>query len=111
MADKSHLDRLARQLVDSGQPVAAGFMAARLTGLVPADATPDELERYRVMFMMGAQHLWGLMNQMLDEDREPTDADTRRMSIIHGELEQVFNEMAKTYGLPPHPTDPRSGRA
>jgi hypothetical protein len=40
----------------------------------------------------------------MDEDREPTDADMRRMSIIDSELEAWYAEQAKKYGLPPRNT-------
>jgi hypothetical protein len=98
------LDRLAKEFVETGRPVAAGFISARLTGHVPADATPEQLEQLRTMFMAGAQHLWGMIFAVMDEDREPTDADMRRMSIIDSELEAWYAEQAKKYGLPPRNT-------
>lgn len=100
MADRAFLDRLARELADSGQPIAAGFIAARLTGFVPADATPEQLELARTMFMAGAQHLWATMFGFLDEGVEETPNDMRRMGIVDSELERWYEVQAKKHGLP-----------
>lgn len=101
MADRAHLDRMAKQLVETGRPIAAGFIGSRLAGFIPANATPEQLEQYRLIFMAGAQHLWGMIFAIMDEDREPTPADERRMSIIDSELEAWYEEQAKKHGLPP----------
>lgn len=101
MADRKHLDRLAKEMVETGRPVGAGFIAGRLCGFVPANATPEQLEQFRTVFMAGAQHLWGMIFAVMDEDREPTAADMRRMSIIDSELEAWYEEQAKKHGLPP----------
>lgn len=106
MADRAYLDRLAKELVETGRPIAAGFVAGRLTGWIPADATPEQLEQFRLIFMAGAQHLWGMIFAIMDEDREPTAADERRMSIIDSELEAWYEQQAKKHGLPPR----RSGK-
>lgn len=99
MADRAYLERLTRELLETGQPIAAGFAVARLAGTVPADATPEQLEQFRMIFFAAAQHLWSTLFASLDADREPTQDECRRMSIVHHELETWANEQGKKHGF------------
>lgn len=108
--NRKQLDSIAKRLTDQGQPVAAGFVMAQMSGIVPAEATPEQVEQLRLMFMSGAQHLWGMIFSFLEAGSEETPNDMRRMSIVDSELTAFYNEMAAKRGMPPHPTG-RSGRA
>ncbi len=99
MTDINFLKRVSRELVDSGQPIAAGFMAARIAGEVPPDLTAEQLELARTMFMHGAQHLWGTIFGFLDDGTEPTESDERRMTIVAHELQAWYNQHAKRLGM------------
>jgi hypothetical protein len=98
--DRAYIDRMSRELIEAGQPIAAGFAAARLSGIIPDSTPPEELDRLRVVFMNGAQHAWSMLFAALDEEREPTDGDMRRMEIINSELDAWYQIAAKKYGLP-----------
>jgi hypothetical protein len=45
-------------------------------------------------FYAGAQHLWGSLMSGLDDDREPTEQDERRMALIDAELEAFAERLA-----------------
>lgn len=78
---------LGRKLADDGRLIEAGWVGLR-KGWVPEDAPPEQLADMRKAFMAGAQHLFTSIMNVMDEDREPTEADLRRMDLIHRELEE-----------------------
>lgn len=91
MADRKHLERLTRELTDSGKLIEAGWISMRLAcDLV--DAPADQLREMRLAFFAGAQHLFGSIMTFLEEGEEPTDADLRRMDLIHEELQTFIAE-------------------
>lgn len=91
MADPGHLDRLHRDLVDRGLLMAAGWVALRLN-YIPRDASRQQLDDMRHAFFAGAQHVFATVYHMLDDDREPTVDDLRRMTVIAGELDDWVKE-------------------
>jgi hypothetical protein len=90
MADRDFLDKLSRQLADEGKLVEAGFVSFRAICL--PRGTAAEIENARMIFFAGAQHLFGSINAIMDEDREPTEADLSRMSLIDQELRAFIDE-------------------
>ncbi len=92
--DREYLTRLTRELTDSGKLIEAGWVGFRLA-VVPEDASKTQLEETRKAFFAGAQHLFASIMNILDDDREPTPADLRRMELISNELE-VFAKQLKT---------------
>lgn len=85
MADRDFLTRLSRQLVDDGKLIEAGWVGLRLAA-IPDDASKTQLEEMRKAFFAGAQHLYASIMTIMDEDREPTPADLRRLEFIDAEL-------------------------
>lgn len=92
MADKHHLERLSRELVDKGKLIEAGWVGLRLA-TIPLDASATQLEEMRNAFFAGAAHLFSSIMTIVEPDAEPTAADMARMSRIQDELDsfiQVF---------------------
>jgi hypothetical protein len=85
------LDELARQLIDRGLLIEAGFAALRARA-IPEDASPVQLDEMRTAFFAGAQHLFGSIMGALDPDAEPTEQDMERMNKIDAELRAFIEE-------------------
>lgn len=94
MADREFLERLSRELTDKGKLIEAGWVGLRLAA-IPQDAGKLQLQEMRKAFFAGAQHLFSSIMTILDEDREPTDEDLRRMSLISDELESFGHDLAR----------------
>lgn len=88
---KADLDAITRKLVDQGKLMEAGFTALRYT-TIPADAPPVQIAEMRYAFMAGAQHLFASIMGILEEGREPTSNDLRRVSSISDELDAFVIE-------------------
>ena len=102
MADPDYLRRLERDLVDQGKLIEAGWVGLRIAA-VPADASALQLSEMRTAFFAGAQHLFGSIMGILDDDAETTDDDLRRLTLIDQELQAFIADFAKRHGLPPRP--------
>jgi hypothetical protein len=59
---------------------------------VADDAPPIQIEEMRNSFFAGAQHLFASIMHGLDPDKEPTEADMRRMDLIDAELKRFITE-------------------
>lgn len=91
MADRAHLERLTRELTDSGKLIECGWVGMRLAcDLI--DAPQDQLREMRMAFFAGAQHLFGSIMTVLDPGEEPTDKDLKRMDLIHTELQAFIKD-------------------
>lgn len=96
MADRAHLERFTKELIDKGKLIEAGWISMRLAcGL--ENAPPDQLHQMRMAFFGGAQHLLGSMMSALDPDAEATEEDLRRMGLIAGELDTFIVEFAREH--------------
>jgi hypothetical protein len=93
MADRAFLERLSRELTDQGKLIEAGWVGFRLA-VMPEGVSKVQLEETRKAFFAGCQHLFSSIMTIMDEDREPTEADLRRMDMINTEL-QAFGEKLK----------------
>ena len=94
MASKELLDELARQLVDAGKLIEAGWVSLRMT-VLPPDASETQLDETRFAFFAGAQHLFASIMSFLDSDMEPTERDLLRMSKLQTELDEFLEEMKR----------------
>jgi hypothetical protein len=86
-------DAIMQNAAGRGQVVAAGF-AAFVAVLVKPETTPEVLDRYRVAYFSGAQHLFASIMSILDPGADPTEADLQRMTLIASELEAFCKELA-----------------
>jgi hypothetical protein len=82
---KAAIEVATRRLLDQGMIVEAGWMGFSMR-VVPKDASTLQRREMRLAFFAGAQHLFASIMTGLDEDKEPTDADLRRMDLINKEL-------------------------
>ncbi len=78
---------LGRKLADDGKLIESGWIGLRKMWL-PEDATAEQVAELRKAFMAGADHLFASIMNILDDDREPTADDLRRMDLIHNELDE-----------------------
>ena len=47
--------------------------------------------------MAGSQHLFSSIMNVLDPGGEPTDADYKKMDLIHAELDEFIKSFAKQH--------------
>jgi hypothetical protein len=92
MADRQYLEQLSKLLADDGRLIEAGWVGMRLL-VVPLDAPAIQLNDLRYAFMAGAYHLFSSIMTVLDPGAEETDADLRRMALIHQELDTFRKEL------------------
>lgn len=79
--------QLSKELADQGKLIEAGW-AAFERFVVPAGAGEVQRREMRLAFMGGAEHVWSSMLAVMDEDREPTARDLKRMELIQKELDE-----------------------
>ena len=91
---------ITRKLIDEGRLIEAGAQL-HCDFLKVSPALRDTVV---LAFMSGAEHTFSSIMNMMDEDREPTDADMRRMDAIHKELEAWRGKLSEA-------VDPAQGRA
>ncbi len=91
--DMTHL------LANQGQLIEGGFAAFLITE--HPEASPEKIAELRYAYMGGAEHLFSSIMGILDPgDAEPTDADMRRMDLIHQELMAWRQEAGLKYARP-----------
>lgn len=89
-------ERLTRSLADQGKLLEAGWQSYRLLCLkIPPHEGRDDL---REAFLAGAEHTFASIINMLDPESEPTEADMRRMDMLHSELEPIRKMLTLKYG-------------
>lgn len=87
-------DALARELIDQGKLIEAGFHLFLQYSFPPGmpAAQRDEL---RTAFFSGSQHLMGAIMGALDGGDDPTPADLQRMDQIAAELDAFILDFAQ----------------
>lgn len=83
---------IAKEWSDRGLLIEGGWQTARVA-LGWEDLPAAEQDRLRMAFFAGGQHLFASVMQIMDDDREPTLDDLRRMSLISTELDGFAREM------------------
>lgn len=91
MADRPHLQRLERELVDKGKLIEAGWVGLRLAA-IPDNASATQLDEMRNAFFAGAHHLFTSMMEIMEPGSEPTANDVARMGYIHAELNDFIEK-------------------
>lgn len=90
------------RFVDQGCIIELGF-AAMLSTAFPdgkwKTIPREQVRQLRMAFFGGAQHLFGSLMTMLDDDREPTERDLRRMDLISHELDAFMLEFKQQHGI------------
>jgi len=85
---------LTKKLADEGKIIEAGWLGLRILS-IPANAPNRQLIEMRKAYFAGAYHLWTCIMSLLEPGMEPTEADMRRLSLIHKELEQYVEDLFK----------------
>ena len=91
-------DSLAKQLTHEGKLIEAGWIVYDKLVLSP-NAPQIQRDECRMAFFSGAQHLFGSIMSIMEEDAEPTPADLERMSQIQAELENFLVMFKAKHGL------------
>jgi hypothetical protein len=85
-------EELTRIVADKGRLMGVGYMT--FAAMFVDENTPAKTRRrMEVAFLMGAQHVWASIMNMLDEGAEPTDADLRRMDMLGREMDIVTEHL------------------
>lgn len=85
-------DAIAKELIDRGELIAAGFHGYR-TYVMPPGAPAIQVNECRMAFFAGAQHVFATMLRMMDPGDDPTENDMRRMGQIQDELEKFARDL------------------
>jgi hypothetical protein len=92
---------ITKKFTDEGRLIEAGWAAfAHL--VIPKDASPGQYSDMQFAFMAGAEHLFSSIMATLDPGTEASDADMRRMDLIHTEITEwrgkLFERVNKMKG-------------
>ena len=90
--------KLSEGLADAGKIIEGGFAGFSMM-VIPKDAPQIQIQEMRMAFFAGAQHLFASIMAVMDSDRDPTERDLHRMSLIHQELE-AFSKNFELEHLP-----------
>lgn len=74
-----------QKITEEGKLLEAGWLGYRYQ-VVPATAGPVQIEETRRAFYAGAQLLFHSIMMTFAPGKEPTDADFKRIDVIHEEL-------------------------
>lgn len=85
-------------LMQQGLIIEAGWVGFRISCFSP-DAPPEQIIDMRIAFFAGAQHLFSSLMIGLDEDKEPTEEDMKKMDKIHKELDRFLQEFRLKHGI------------
>jgi hypothetical protein len=88
------VEEASRQWIDGGKLIEAGWVSLRMMA-IPENASKIQLDEMRNAFFAGAQHLFGTIMTVLDPGSEPTDADMRRLDLVHKELDEFIKEFER----------------
>lgn len=92
MSDIGNLiDQMTKKFTDEGKIVEAGWQAYRMLS-IPPNAPEIQVKECRLAYFFGAQHLFASLMGVLDDGSEPTEADMRRLDLIHKELESFVKQ-------------------
>lgn len=97
-------DAIAKDMADQGRLIEGGWLSMSHMAY-PDGMVPMQEQQLRQAFFCGAQHLYGTMMSIMDEDKEPTDQDMKRMALIDAELESFLHEFMHRHNI----TDPDIG--
>ena len=85
---------LSKAAAGQGRLIELGWLALRMLVISPS-ASEVQLREMRFAFFSGAQHLFASILAVMDEDREPTPDDLKKMDLIDKELKAWVAEAAE----------------
>lgn len=86
------IDEVTKKLIDDGRLIEAGWRSLRIVA-IPQNASDTQIREMRKAFFAGAQHLYASIMGFLEEGKEPTDTDMRRMENLDRELKRFVKEL------------------
>jgi hypothetical protein len=92
---RKKVDEITKKLMKEGKLIEAGWITLLLT-LIPPTANKEQINAMKLAFYLGCQHLYSSLVTGLDEDKEPTEEDMKKMELIHKELD-VFDKELKAF--------------
>lgn len=84
--------RAIQKLNDEGKLIEAGWVSYRFL-VMPSEVGAVQIDETRKAFFAGAHHLFGSIMTILEPDAEPTEADLRRMDLVHQELQKFMTDL------------------
>ncbi len=101
---RRYAEKIGREWADKGKLVEGGWRTLR--SFMLRDMSHDTDEKFeraaRKLFFLGAEHVFTTIVAIMEPGAEPTEADMRRMSQIHAELEAFKLEFASRHETPGH---------
>lgn len=89
------VDTLCKKFSDEGKLIEAGWRAFEIQCLENAD--PVQRAEMRKAWFLGAQHLYASLMNIMEEDREPTETDLKRMSLVDAELKEFIKQFKEDH--------------
>lgn len=83
---------LTKKLLDDGRLLEAGWHIFRGT-MLPAGLAPQSLDRIRLAYLAGAEHVFSSMLSGMDEGDAETDAEIKRMENLSIEIAKAREEL------------------
>ena len=90
---RATIEKITKEWADKGKLLEGGWQAYMITSGL-AHASDIQKREMRIAWFLGAQHLFSSILLVMDEDREPTEDDMRRMSLVGDELEAFGRSMS-----------------
>lgn len=84
---REEVNRITRAATDDGRLIELGWLAFKAT-VIPPNASKAQIEDLQIAFFAGSQHLWASVLSFLEDGKEATVADLRRMTLVHVELRE-----------------------
>src|SRR6516162_530034 len=94
---------ITKELTDKGKLIQAGF-TLYTHYVIPKDASSTQVAECLFAYMAGAEHLFDSIMNIMEPGEEPTEADMRRMDLIHNKIEEWRAKLWER-------TQPTQGRA
>lgn len=95
---KEEIKVVTQGFIDKGLLIEAGWVSLRMMAVAP-NASQLQIDEMRMAFFAGAHHLFASIMTALEPDAEPTEADLRRMDLIHNELEEYLKNFKAKHGI------------
>lgn len=84
-------DELAKLMASEGRLIESGFVGL-MSAAYPNGVGDDQKSQLRQSFFAGAQHLFGSIMGIMDDDSEPTAGDFKKIDLIDHELQAWIHE-------------------
>lgn len=91
----NEMAKMSKQATDSGRLIEAGWLGLRMA-FIPDNASDVQIADMKKAFFSGSLHLFSSLMCILDSGKDATNTNNVRMTQIHNELTQFFNEFIES---------------